>query len=183
MTRTSQSQAARPAPCCRTLQSFTLRHEIFMLSTPRIRGGGSYSLSSTTTSVLTPSYKSIPGRAGLLLKPSGQFIATYVNSGVTHKLSLLCAVNSPPLTIHGGHLNQLVSSHSRLINKGRSVLQLVAVIFQGGCGIHPLWVTQCGDGDTAARSHVHCSCSAPGTGSARPHILVPCSAVRQSICT
>ena len=181
MTWTSQSQVAQPAPCCRTLQSFTLSHETFLSSTTHIRGGGSYSPPSTTTPVLTPGYRFITGRACLLLKPSGQFIATYVNSGVTHKLSLHCAVNSPPLTIHGGHLNQLVSSHSRLINKATSGTQLVAVIYQGVWGIRPLWVTYCGHGDTAAHSRVHCSCSAPGTGSAHPHILVPCSAGKQSI--
>lgn len=135
---TSQNQAAPPAPCCR---SFTLSHEMFVSSTPHVRGGGCYSPPSTTTPVLTPGYKFITGRACLLLKPSGQFIVTYVSSGVTHKLSLPCAINSPPPTIHGGHLNQLVSSHSRLINKATSATQLVAVIYQGVWGIHPLWVT------------------------------------------
>lgn len=117
MTWTSQSQAALPAPCCKTLKSFTSSHEMFVSPTLHTRSGGSYSPPSTTTTVLTPDYKIIIGRACLLLIPDGQFIATYVNSGVTHKLSLHCAVSSPPLTIHGGHLNQLVSSHSQLINK------------------------------------------------------------------
>lgn len=66
MTWTSQRQAARPAPCCRTLQSFTLSHETFVSSTPHRRGGGSYSLPSITTSVLVcNSWLQIHHRQGL----------------------------------------------------------------------------------------------------------------------
>lgn len=109
MTLTSQCKSVLPLGC-RTLQSFILSHEMLVSPTVGNEDGGSYLPPSAASRHYT--WLWIHHSQDLFAAQTIWPIYSHICQLWSYKLTLSCAVDSPPCTIHGGHLNQLVSSHS-----------------------------------------------------------------------